>query len=107
MEAPSNTRLQRTRRPRFRAGRSLRSLGEPRVVVVADRPVCDDVPEDSRQLYEAAVANAVLAKYCRRDREVNDLVAKVIEHLDSEQQRGLHEALALVVPLELPRGWRE
>jgi hypothetical protein len=54
----------------------------------------------------AIVGNLVFAKYCGRNREVADLLGKVMPHLSDEQKAGLRRALDLTVTLELPDAWR-
>jgi len=55
----------------------------------------------------AIIFNAVLAKYCGMQAQLDDLVGRVTPRLTADQRGDLQEALRLTVPLEKPSAWRE
>jgi hypothetical protein len=53
----------------------------------------------------ALISNAALAKYCGRSHALQDLLAVAEPSLDNHARKRLDDALAIVVPSELPSAW--
>jgi hypothetical protein len=56
--------------------------------------------------FSAVVTNAALARYCDRNNELQALLQEVEPKLDATHRRSLSDALALVVPAQSPKQWR-
>jgi len=63
-------------------------------------------PEWESYFY-AVVNNAVLARYCQQNEELQQLLKTVEPKLDTYHRRALTDALSKVVPLEKPKAWRK
>jgi hypothetical protein len=82
-------------------------------VLIAQRPPPPTADTDSDATFSARLAyfqavmkNAVLAKYCWKSTELNELLAQVTPHLTAEQRQDLNDGLAAVMPLTPPSEMR-
>jgi len=62
--------------------------------------------EDEDKVFEAILNNAVLARYCGRDRDLSPTLEQLAARLDDDHRAWLCDALDQVTPLELPVTWR-
>jgi hypothetical protein len=56
--------------------------------------------------FQAVMKNAVLAKYCWKSKELDELLAQATPHLNAEQRQDLKDGLASVMPLTPPSEMR-
>ena len=85
------------------------SLWQTNAAIIAQPPRTGGTDLDSEasfsarlSYFQAVVKNAVLAKYCWKTTELNQLLASATPHLNAEQREDLQDSLAAVVPLTPP-----
>lgn len=62
---------------------------------------------DWEDYFSALMNSAVLARYCNRSEELQQLTKAVEPELDAYHRRAFTDALSKVVPLEKPKAWRK
>ncbi len=74
--------------------------------IASEQPARDWNDGEWDKYFDAVVNNAALARYCNRSEELQQLLDAVNPLLDAEHKRMLTDTLSKVVPLEMPKAWR-